>query len=80
MTNEEIFDFYDEHWNDYNKIMDMLHNAVDDYEIKITKLQKQRKNQNGNNEEKKEVLELKFLLQDCQDKLDEETHKVVSTL
>ena len=68
MKSEEIFDFYDENWNDYNKVMDMLHRVVDSYEEKIFMMQKELSNQ-------EEIKELKTLLQDCQDKLDEETHK-----
>ena len=68
MKSEEIFDFYDENWNDYNKVMDMLHRVVDSYEEKISTMQRKLSNQ-------EEMKELKTLLQDCQDKLDEETHK-----
>ena len=68
MKSEEIFDFYDENWNDYNKVMDMLHSVVDKYEVKIATLEKKLSNQ-------AELKELKTLLLECQDKLDEETHK-----
>jgi prefoldin subunit 5 len=77
MTSEEIFDFYDENWNDYNKVMDMLHSAVDDYEDKIKSLENKANNQISENNHSKEVESLKSLLQECQDKLDEETHKTL---
>jgi len=70
MKSEEIFSFYDENWNDYNKVMDMLHRVVDSYEEKISTMQTKLSNQ-------EELKELKTLLQDCQDKLDEETHKYI---
>ena len=77
MTSEEIFDFYDENWNDYNKVMDMLHNVVDAYEEKIKSLESRVNNQVNKSNNTKEVDELKSLLQECQDKLDEETHKAL---
>lgn len=76
MTTEEIFDFYDVNWNDYNKVMDMLHLVVDSYEEKIASLEKKLQNNDLQKSSEKEVSDLKVLLQECQDKLDEETHKV----
>ena len=77
MTSEEIFDFYDENWNDYNKVMDMLHSVVDAYEEKIKSLENRVNHQVNESNNMKEVDELKSLLQECQDKLDEETHKTL---
>lgn len=82
MTHEEVLDFYDEHWNDYAKVVDMLHNVLDSHEAKVLDLEKkltQSYLQAGTIkiDESKTVSELKELLQECQDRLDEETHKVV---
>ncbi|MDA7817432.1 hypothetical protein N9A28_04530 [Sulfurimonas sp.] len=70
MTEKEIFDFYDENWNDYDKIMDLLHQVLDKHTEDIRVLQN-KINNNKNNE----VSELKRMLQECQDRLDEETHR-----
>ena len=81
MTNEEVLSFYDENWNDYNKVVDMLHNLIDEREEQVADLQKRLTesyltNTSTNTSETKVVKELKALLLDCQDKLDEETHKI----
>lgn len=72
MTNSEIFDFYDENWNDYNKIADLLHNIVDKHEAEIEALKNKLKKSADN----EEINQMKNLLQDCQDKLDEERHRI----
>jgi len=81
MTQEEFFDFYDEHWNDYNKVMDKLHILFDEHEAEIAELQKRltesyMSNTSVSTDDSKMVKELKALLLECQDKLDEETHKL----
>ena len=89
MTNEEVLDFYDEHWNDYSKVVDMLHNILDEHDEQIAGLEKKLtesylssgKTQPAvevQNSESQTVKELKSLLQECQDRLDEETHKIVN--
>jgi len=76
MTNEEVFDFYDDNWNDYNKVMDMLHRLVDSHEeeIKVLKSKLNQRVDKGDNSNR--IEELKSLLQQCQDSLDEERHKI----
>lgn len=73
MTRDEIFNFYDENWNDYNTVMDMLHNIVDKYEDEINIL----KNKSSNSSE---VDKLKEQLKRCEDGLDEERHKTIPSL
>ena len=77
MREDEIFDYYDEHWNDYNKVMDMLHNIVDSYESKIRKLEKELEDRQTQGNNLEEIAQYKTLLQECQDKLDEETHRLL---
>ena len=69
MNENEILDYYNENWNDYNKIVDMLHEIIDQHEDEIKKLKVQNQNLS-------QVDALKTQLQECQDKLDEETHKL----
>ena len=73
MTQEEIFSFYDDNWDDYDKIMDMLHNILDNHTEEVRVL----KNKVVNTKTNDDVTELRVMLQECQDKLDEETHKVL---
>ena len=75
MTNDEIYSYYDENWNDYNLIMDMLHNILDDHELEMKALKSKLSNKNNNESLANEIEELKTTLLECQDKLDEETHK-----
>ena len=76
MTREEIFDFYDENWNDYNKIMDMLHTLIDEHEEDIKALKNQLNQRVAKADNTNRIEELQLLLQQCQDSLDEETHKI----
>ncbi len=73
MKENEILDYYNENWNDYNKIVDMLHNIIDEHEEELKKLTL-KVNKSNNNDQ---ISELKTLLLECQDKLDEETHKIL---
>lgn len=82
MTNEDFFNFYDENWNDYSKVVDMMHVVMDQRDDEINTLKHLL--QNGSPVEKSDMKEetylekikgLESMLQDCQDKLDEETHK-----
>ena len=83
MTKEEILDFYDHNWNDHNIVFNMLSKALDEYQDEIDSLKNQLKNQNSNStnnsDNSKEVKELKAMLLECQDKLDEETHSMRNT-
>jgi len=81
MKKEEVFVFYDEHWNDYNKIMDMLHDLMDEHKLEVEELEKRLMDSyltdsSTSKDESQLVKELKTLLLACQDKLDEETHKL----
>ncbi len=76
MTETEILDFYNENWNDYNKIVDMLHNVLDKHEEEIKELKQKLNTRPNKNNSNDEIKELKSLLQQCQDNLDEETHKL----
>ena len=76
MTNEEVFDFYDANWNDYNKIMDMLHTLVDNHAEEIKDLKNQLNQRVAKADNTNRIEELQSLLQQCQDSLDEETHKI----
>ena len=73
MKENEILDYYNENWNDYNKIVDMLHSIIDEHEEEVKKLT-QKINISDNNDK---INELQSLLLECQDKLDEETHKIL---
>jgi len=82
MTEEEVFAFYDEHWNDYNKVVDMLHDLIDEHTEQVADLEKRLTESylspsSTGSSETKVVKELKALLLDCQDKLDEERHKLL---
>lgn len=68
MNEKEILDYYNEHWNDYNKILDMLHDIIDAHSNEIEKLKAEK-------ESSTTISDLKAQLQECQDRLDEETHK-----
>jgi len=70
INESEILRYYDENWNDYSKIVDMLHDIIDKHEEEIMKLKKEL-------DKNSEVEELKQLLQECQDALDEERHKIM---
>ena len=81
MCEEEILNYYDENWNDYNKIVNMLHKIIDEHEDEVAELQKRLTESyldsskfDDNNQKRME--EMKKMLQECQDKLDEETHKL----
>ena len=81
MKEEEVFAFYDEHWNDYNKVIDMLHNLIDEHQSEVQELEKRLMDSyltdsSPSKDESQKVKELKILLVECQDKLDEETHKL----
>jgi len=81
MKEEEVFAFYDEHWNDYNKVMDMLHDLMDAHQSEVQELEKRLMesyltDSSTSKDESQLVKELKTLLLECQDKLDEETHKL----
>lgn len=69
MTENEILQYYDENWNDYNKVVDMLHDIIDSHEEQMAQLRKEL-------DKNSELEELKRTLQDCQDALDEERHKL----
>ena len=72
MKENEIIDYYNENWNDYNKIVDMLHKIIDEHDDELKKLTI-KLNTSTNNDK---INELKILLLECQDRLDEETHKI----
>lgn len=74
MTESEILDYYNEHWNDYNKIVDMLHDIIDKHTNEIENLQNKLDAKVANDNYAQKVKELEKLLQKCQDSLDEETH------
>jgi len=75
MTNDEIFDFYDENWNDYNKVINMLHDVLDNHETQINDLKNKIITKVNDTSSIAELEKLKITLLECQDKLDEETHK-----
>ncbi len=64
MKENEILDYYNENWNDYNKIVDMLHKIIDNHEDELKKITLKSDEQ-------------QTLLLECQDRLDEETHRVI---
>lgn len=78
MTKEEVLDFYDHNWNDHNIVFNMLNEVFDDYEREINTLKKQLKDKANTSDNTKEIQELKAMLLECQDKLDEETHSIKS--
>lgn len=78
MTKEEVLDFYDHNWNDHNIVFNMLNEVFDNYEREINTLKKQLKNKDSASDNTKEIQELKAMLLECQDKLDEETHSIKS--
>lgn len=76
MTEAEALDYYNENWNDYDKIVDMLHDIFDSHADDMKMLEKKLSINNEKEDSSKKIQELKTLLQQCQDKLDEETHKL----
>lgn len=76
MTEQEILDFYNDNWTDYNSIMDLLHKMIDEHEREISNLHKELREVKKSNSSSKELDELKKLLRECQDNLDEERHKL----
>ena len=81
MTEEEILNYYDENWNDYNKVVDMLHQLIDEHEAQIAELQKRlTESYLGSSalddDGSKRIEEMQKMLQECQDRLDEETHRL----
>lgn len=77
MTKEEILDFYDQNWNDHNIVFNMLSRVLDEHQEEIHELKKQLKNKSFKHDDSKEVKELKEMLLECQDRLDEETHSLI---
>ncbi len=76
MTEHEILDYYNENWNDYNLIVDMLHKIIDNHEDEIQKLKSMTASSNNDDLLKEKIDALKHQLLICQDSLDEETHKL----
>lgn len=73
MTDEDIFNFYDENWKDYDLVMDLLHSILDNHKDKLLDAKKASKVDVVDNTQ--EIKDLQKMLLECQDKLDEETHK-----
>jgi len=76
MTETEILDYYNDNWNDYNKVVDMLHIVIDNFNDDIAMLKMELVNKNSSNDCDKKIVALKEQLQECQDNLDEERHKI----
>ncbi|MBD3823645.1 MAG: hypothetical protein IE916_03955 [Epsilonproteobacteria bacterium] len=72
MTKEEALDYYDEHWNDYNAIYSMLHELFDSHERQMAMVRQEAAKSNAS----AEITKLEEMLRECQDRLDEETHKL----
>ncbi len=75
MKEQEILDYYNDNWNDYDKIVDMLHKIIDSHEEQLTLMKKQLDLEKDDTTQNLEIEEVKRLLQNCQDNLDEERHK-----
>ena len=78
MEENEILDYYNENWNDYNKIVDLLHSIIDTHADEIKVMEKKLAQKNVTQESESKVEVLKKQLQTCQDILDEERHKLKS--
>ena len=76
MSESEILDYYNENWNDYNKIVDMLHDMIDSREDEVNDLKNKLNKREKDNRSINRIKELEKLLQECQDQLDEERHKI----
>ena len=76
MQEEDILDYYNENWNDYNVVVELLHKIIDEHREEIESLQNQLNEKALDNSEQRKIKELEMLLRNCQDKLDEETHKL----
>lgn len=76
MTENEILAYYDENWNDYNKIVDMLHNIIDNHSDEITILKNDLTYTMDESENEKIIKKLQKQLLECQDLLDEERHNL----
>ena len=76
MTETEILDYYNENWNDYDKVVDMLHDIIDAHDDEVKALKTKLNKRDNNNVANQRVAELEKLLQECQDNLDEERHKI----
>lgn len=75
MTDDEIFNYYDENWQDYDAVMDLLHSILDNHKIELSDVKITPKVEIEVVDNTKEIKDLKKMLLICQDKLDEETHK-----
>lgn len=76
MRKEEAYEYFDEHWTDYNAIHSLLDKIFDHHERQISLLKSAPSSLNGHTDEQNELNRLRELLKKCQDRLDEETHQL----
>jgi len=75
MIKDDILDFYDQHWEDHHKVYARLVELLREHEEEIARLKKNSDCTQQKEDDAHEIARLKHLLRQCQDKLDEETHK-----
>lgn len=75
MTKDEAYDYFDEHWKDYDAIHYLLDTIFDQHEREKAQLQSTFPQATLAQSEPEELFHLKEMLQKCRDQLDEETHK-----
>ncbi|MEA1918835.1 MAG: hypothetical protein U9N52_03260 [Campylobacterota bacterium] len=76
MTKDEILDFYEDNWEEHNTVFIMLSEELSRFETEIAYYKSKLLQNSDNDENMKEILHLKKLLQQCEDSLDEERHKI----
>lgn len=76
MTKDEAYEYFDDHWTDYNAIHALLDKIFDHHERQIALLKNAPSATVPPTEDQSELLRLKDLLKKCQDRLDEETHQL----
>jgi uncharacterized protein (DUF342 family) len=79
MTRDEFLDFYDENWNDHNKVYSQLLKLFEAHERQIALLKNSSASQKEDDtcdSKDEEIAHLKAMLQQCHDSLDEERHKI----
>lgn len=75
MTKDEAYDYFDEHWKDYDAIHNLLDRIFEQHEKEKAPLRSVSAAAVPLPDDSEEVDRLKALLQKCRDQLDEETHR-----
>ena len=78
MTKDEFLDFYDENWQDHNKVYAQLLKLFEahEYELAAIKSSPHETADDRSHAKDEQITRLKTMLQQCHDSLDEERHKL----